>query len=156
MGLEDSTHPTSSFQEADGLEWLLRLAVLWQQVAAAPLRRTQQGDFFKRDFERLGQDALLNAAPADQLAQVPDFEVVGLTGPNALALPQYGRNPPHRRRDVFLTPDADPHDAAGPALDVPLTAVVVDATPPVLSGLKLSHTTFVAAKRTATAKVPPP
>jgi hypothetical protein len=59
-------------QEADGLEWLLRLAVLWQQVAEAPLRRTQQGGFFKRDYERLQQDALLNAAPADRLADVPD------------------------------------------------------------------------------------
>src|SRR5262249_61372880 len=29
--------------EADGLEWPLRLGVLWQQVAAAPLRRTQGG-----------------------------------------------------------------------------------------------------------------
>jgi hypothetical protein len=62
----------SSFHEADGLEWLLRLAVLWQQVAAAPLRRTQQGEFFKRDFERLEQDALLNAAPTDQIVEVPD------------------------------------------------------------------------------------
>jgi hypothetical protein len=61
-----------SFQESDGLEWLLRLAVLWQQAAAAPLRRTLQGDFFKRDYERLGQDALLNAAAADRLADVPD------------------------------------------------------------------------------------
>jgi hypothetical protein len=58
--------------EADGLEWLLRLAVLWQQVAAAPLRRTQQGGFFKRDLERLQQDALLNAPPADRLADMPD------------------------------------------------------------------------------------
>jgi hypothetical protein len=57
---------------ADGLEWLLRLAVLWQQVAGAPLRRTQQGGFFKRDLERLQQDALLNAPPADRLADVPD------------------------------------------------------------------------------------
>jgi hypothetical protein len=64
--------PSSSFQEADGLEWLLRLAVLWQQTVAAPLRRTQQGGFFKRDFERLQQDALLNASPADRLADVPD------------------------------------------------------------------------------------
>jgi hypothetical protein len=61
-----------SVQEADGLEWLLRLAVLWQQVVGAPLRRTQQGGFFKRDFERLHQDALLNAVPADRLADVPD------------------------------------------------------------------------------------
>jgi hypothetical protein len=58
--------------EADGLEWLLRLAVLWQQVSAGPLRRTQQGGFFKRDQDRLQQDALLNAPPADRLAEVPD------------------------------------------------------------------------------------
>src|SRR3954465_864996 len=34
---------TTGVLEADGLEWLFRLGVLWQQVAAAPLRRTQQG-----------------------------------------------------------------------------------------------------------------
>lgn len=50
----------SAIPEADGLEWPLRLAVIWQQVAAAPLRRTQQGDFFKRDLERLRTDPLLN------------------------------------------------------------------------------------------------
>jgi hypothetical protein len=60
-------------QEADGLEWLLRLAVLWQQVSAAPLRRTQQGGFFKRDAERLGQDLLLNGPPADRQADMPDL-----------------------------------------------------------------------------------
>src|SRR5262249_15440986 len=37
---EVSSH-SQSVMEADGLEWLLRLAVVWQQVAAAPLRRTQ-------------------------------------------------------------------------------------------------------------------
>ena len=58
--------------EGDGLEWPLRLAVLWQQVASGPLRRTQQGDFFKRDLERLGEDTLLTAAPADSLAPLPD------------------------------------------------------------------------------------
>jgi hypothetical protein len=62
-----------SERESDGLEWLLRLAVLWQQVSSAPLRRTQQGGFFKRDVERLGQDPLLNGAPADRLADVPDL-----------------------------------------------------------------------------------
>jgi hypothetical protein len=59
-------------READGLEWVLRLAVLWQQVWASPLRRTQQGGFFKRDTERLGQDPLLNAPPADHLVELPD------------------------------------------------------------------------------------
>ena len=73
-----SSIPQSAFNiphwhEADGLEWLLRLAVLWQQVAAAPLRRTQQGGFFKRDADRLGQDALLNGPPSDRLAEVPDL-----------------------------------------------------------------------------------
>ncbi|MGH7171185.1 MAG: helicase-associated domain-containing protein [Gemmataceae bacterium] len=70
--------PPSSFQEADGLEWLLRLAVLWQQVSAAPLRRTQQGGFFKRDVERLQQDVLLNAVPADRLADVPDLPFLAI------------------------------------------------------------------------------
>jgi hypothetical protein len=75
LGLPDLSAggAASSAQEADGLEWLLRLAVLWQQVAAAPLRRTQQGGFFKRDADRLGQDALLNGPPSDRLAEVPDL-----------------------------------------------------------------------------------
>ncbi len=62
-----------SEMESDGLEWLLRLAVLWQQVAAVPLRRTMQGGFFKRDAERLGQDPLLTGPPGDRLADVPDL-----------------------------------------------------------------------------------
>jgi hypothetical protein len=62
-----------SVQEADGLEWLMRLAVLWQQTSASPLRRTQQGGFFKRDAERLGQDPLLNGPPADRQADLKDL-----------------------------------------------------------------------------------
>jgi hypothetical protein len=58
-------------READGLEWPLRLAVLRQQVAAAPLRRTQQRDFFKRDLERLQGDALLSA-PVDAPRPIAD------------------------------------------------------------------------------------
>jgi hypothetical protein len=64
--------PPSSHQETDGLDWLLRLAALWQMVADGPLRRTQQGSFFKRDLERLTQDPRLGAPPADALAPVPD------------------------------------------------------------------------------------
>ncbi len=58
--------------EADGLDVLLRLGALWQQVAAGPLRRTQQGGFFKRDLERLQADGLLNTPPQDELTRVPD------------------------------------------------------------------------------------
>jgi hypothetical protein len=64
---------TLSPMESDGLEWLLRLSVLWQQVFSAPLRRTQQGGFFKRDLERLDQDPLLNGPSADRLVDVPDL-----------------------------------------------------------------------------------
>ncbi len=59
-------------QEADGVEWLLRLGVLWQQVAASPLRRTQQRDFFKRDLDRLQADPLLSMPPSDSLVDLPD------------------------------------------------------------------------------------
>ena len=62
----------SPVREADGLEWPLRLAVLWQVVAGGPLRRTQQGDFFKRDLDRLRTDPLLNGPAADSLADLPD------------------------------------------------------------------------------------
>jgi hypothetical protein len=59
-------------READGLEWPLRLTALWQQVAAGTLRRAQNGEFFKRDLDRLRQDALLSAPPADSLTEVVD------------------------------------------------------------------------------------
>jgi hypothetical protein len=63
---------TAAIREADGLEWPLRLSALWQLVAAAPLRRTQGGTFFKRDLDRLRGDAVLNSPPADSLAELPD------------------------------------------------------------------------------------
>jgi hypothetical protein len=59
--------------ESDGLEWLLRLGVVWQRVAGGALRRTQQGDLFKRDLERIEQDPLLNGPAADRLVDVPDL-----------------------------------------------------------------------------------
>jgi hypothetical protein len=75
LGLPECPGATSAsgpVHEADGLEWPLRLAVLWQQVTAAPMRRTQQGDFFKRDLDRLRNDPLLNGPAADGLAELPD------------------------------------------------------------------------------------
>ncbi len=64
--------PPGTASEADGLDWPLRLAVLWQQVLGGPLRRTQSGDFFKRDYDRLANDPLLCAPPGDALAELPD------------------------------------------------------------------------------------
>jgi hypothetical protein len=81
--------PLAPVLESDGLEWLLRLGVLWQQASAAPLRRTQQGAFFKRDLERLEQDPLLNGPAVDRLEDAPDLgyllaalgELVGILRP---------------------------------------------------------------------------
>ena len=59
-------------READGLDWPLRLAVLWQMVSSGSLRRTLHGDFFKRDLDRLRQDPLLSSQPHDALVEIPD------------------------------------------------------------------------------------
>jgi hypothetical protein len=72
QGVQRVDEAATVVREADGLEWLLRLAIVWQQVRAAPLRRTQQGDFFKRDQDRLRSDALLASQPADALMELPD------------------------------------------------------------------------------------
>jgi hypothetical protein len=70
--------PDSPLREADGLEWPLRLTALWQQVAGMPLRRTQGGEFFKRDLDRLHQDPLLSGPPADSLAEPPDIPMLAV------------------------------------------------------------------------------
>jgi hypothetical protein len=70
---ESTLGPLAGIHVADGLEWLLRIAILWQQVRASPLRQTIGGDFFKRDQDRLTQDPLLTAPPADALATIPDL-----------------------------------------------------------------------------------
>jgi hypothetical protein len=67
-----SDPPVGGVHEADGLEWPLRLAALWQQTIATPFRRTIQGDFFKRDLDRLSAGPLLSAPPADNLVNLPD------------------------------------------------------------------------------------
>jgi hypothetical protein len=70
--------PTATPHEADGLEWPLRLAVLWQIVQAGPLRRTQQGGFFKRDLDRLRGHPLLAGPPAEAVGPVPDPDLLAL------------------------------------------------------------------------------
>ncbi|MBY0231920.1 MAG: helicase-associated domain-containing protein [Gemmataceae bacterium] len=65
--------PGAAALEADGLEWPLRLGALWQRLAESPLRRTQGGGLFKRDVDRVEGDALLNIAPADAIAPLPDI-----------------------------------------------------------------------------------
>ncbi|MDB5309055.1 MAG: hypothetical protein JWO38_3257 [Gemmataceae bacterium] len=59
-------------RQSDGLEWPLRLAAVWQQVHAGPVRLTQANTLFKRDQTRLQGDEVLNAPPADLPVVVPD------------------------------------------------------------------------------------
>lgn len=76
----------ANVQEADGLDWPLKVAALWQQALAAPFRRTQQGEFFKRDADRLSADPLLSAAPTDALVPIadPGYLAAGLAASSGL------------------------------------------------------------------------
>ncbi|OWK45251.1 hypothetical protein FRUB_01582 [Fimbriiglobus ruber] len=70
----------------DGLDWLLRLALVWQQVDEAPVRLTQGRTLFKRDLGRLQTDEVLAAAPPDQLVPVADPGVLSLLWAEASGL----------------------------------------------------------------------
>lgn len=70
--------PVRQVRETDGLEPILRLAVVWQRVDDAPLRRTQQGTLFKRDRDRLEDDPVLAGPIADALEPLPDMAALWL------------------------------------------------------------------------------
>lgn len=64
---------------SDGLEWLLRLGVLWQRLRADPIRLTQANALFKRDLQRLQEDPLLGSSPTDLAVDVPDPGVLAMS-----------------------------------------------------------------------------
>ncbi len=84
--LSGGRQPPVSARTADGLEWPLRLAGVWQQVHADPVRLTQGNTLFKRDLQRLQTDPVLAAPPVDQLAQVADPGVLALLWAKASGL----------------------------------------------------------------------
>src|SRR5205823_3768253 len=90
LGLPDLAsgghEPPESARVSDGLEWPLRLAAVWQQVGAAPVRLTQSSTLFKKDLSRLQSDEVLAAPAADQLAAVPDPGVLALLWARAAGL----------------------------------------------------------------------
>jgi hypothetical protein len=90
LGLPDLSDPEAAAggaaRVADGLEWPLRLAAVWQQVGAGPVRLTQGNTLFKRDQTRLQADEVLTAPPADQLAVVPEPGVLALLWSEATEL----------------------------------------------------------------------
>jgi len=59
-------------REFDGLEPILRLAALWQRLGAEPARLTQTGALYKRDRERLEEDAVISGPFRDALVDAPD------------------------------------------------------------------------------------
>jgi hypothetical protein len=67
-----------SIHAADGLEWPLRLGVLWQQLRTAPIRLTQANLLFKRELTRLQEDPLLATPPADLSIEVPEPGILAL------------------------------------------------------------------------------
>lgn len=62
----------------DGWDWPLRLAALWQQIQASPVRITQSRTIFKRDLARLEADRVINTPLADQGAALPDQAILSL------------------------------------------------------------------------------
>jgi hypothetical protein len=78
--LGDAGHaaPPGPVRLADGLDWPLRLAAVWQQVAAAPVRHTQANALFKKDLSRLQTDEMLSGRWAGELVHPPDLGVLAL------------------------------------------------------------------------------
>lgn len=56
----------------DGLEWPLRLMIVWQTVHGNPLRLTQAGGYFKRDLDRLRANPLLSVPLAESPIPISD------------------------------------------------------------------------------------
>jgi hypothetical protein len=71
---------------ADGLDWLLRLAAVRQQVEAGPVRVTQANTLFKKDLLRLQTDEVLSAPPADHSGNLPDAGILALLWAHAAGL----------------------------------------------------------------------
>jgi hypothetical protein len=65
--------PVAKVRESDGLEFLIRLAGLWQRAADSPLRQTQQGGLYKRDRDRIEDDPVLAGPIADVIEPIPDM-----------------------------------------------------------------------------------
>jgi hypothetical protein len=77
LGSADHEAP-GPVRTADGLDWVLRLAAVWQQVLAGPVRFTQANTLFKKDLTRLQADEMLAAPSADVPVHVADAGVLSL------------------------------------------------------------------------------
>jgi hypothetical protein len=73
-------------RESDGLEFLLRVAVIWQRIAESPIRVTQSTSVFKRDQERLYADSVLVAPMFGELAPLAESGAIALVLAKRLGL----------------------------------------------------------------------
>jgi XPB/Ssl2-like helicase family protein len=79
LGLPDlSAANSTTGRVADGLDWPLRLAALWQQVRSAPVRHTQANALFKKDLTRLQTDEVLSGHWASESNSTPELGVLAL------------------------------------------------------------------------------
>lgn len=72
----DPSAPAST--HADGHEWPIRIATVWQQVRETPIRMTQGNSLFKRDLVRLQSDPVLSAPLPEVQGTLPDAGVLTL------------------------------------------------------------------------------
>jgi hypothetical protein len=92
----------SQVREADSLEPVVRLGAMWQRVGVEPLRQTQQGALYKRDFDRINEDPVLAGAVSDALENVP-------------AMPMLWLSLAHRVGLIHLDASGERLEAAGPS-----------------------------------------
>jgi hypothetical protein len=81
-----------SLAVADGLEWPLRMALVWQMLLGDPARLTMQQSLFKRDLTRMQNDPLLSAPFAEHHVEVPEAGVLAVELAKAVGLLELGEN----------------------------------------------------------------
>jgi hypothetical protein len=86
LSIPDPPPATAHPRHADGLDWLLRLAAVRQQVEANPVRFTQTNTLFKKDLTRLQNDEVLSASPIEYTGNLPDPGVFALLWAHAAGL----------------------------------------------------------------------
>ena len=89
LGLPDLSvghNLSGQIRVADGLDWPLRLAAVWQQVHASPVRFTQTSTLFKKDLIRLQTDEVLSGQLAGEAIHPPELGVLALAWATASGL----------------------------------------------------------------------
>lgn len=121
---------------SDGLEWPLRLFIVWQIVHGNPLRLTQAGSYFKRDLDRLRDNPLLGTQPAESPIPIADPAMLTVELARQVGLLH------HERDELLATPLPDSWLQAGTPLSVLCPAICrINAWDPI-AGLNTENGTF--------------